>query len=859
MKKCIRNIVILVFALLLISCSENKNDVNDQTELPVSFDGDASIEVGSPFAGIAFHHSSALPQRISFYYPVANSIDASTDFWHRDTSYIMELGLITDGTEKEQIDSKNFAFQSTPYYVNFSKDYPDKQIQISYHFAKSKPAFVLEIELINTSDAEHTFELYTGMITSLRTSHTFKHITNAQTQYDSSLQTLITRFDEKQTGKANLFISNVGEKASSFSTIKDSSDKSVTGVSGFFLNQELGNNFIGENVGQSPVARFVYSKKLSPGESLKVTQIIGTAKSEELSESVSYLRENYENEIAAYESSIENKIALSNSGTSCDSIIDHSILWAKAMLEANKHYLDGEFVPMPCPAEYNFYFTHDVLVSDLATVYYDLPRVRNDLLYIMKHAKDDFTIPHAYYWKDSLYMTEYADNDNWNNFWIIIVSASYLRHSGDSTLLKELYPYLTKSLENALKTLGDDFLMWSYRPDWWDIGKLYGAKTYMTALAYKAIQDYSYITAMIEQNTELLSLYDEMSRKMKTSLNNNLWSSNQNYLINYYEEAKPDTHYYIGSFLASYFGLLSEDRNRKQLQTAKSIMVDTAVGIYNAYPMDFHELGEYLGFSGNEAGDKYYYFNGGIWSQGNAWYALALIEAGKNKEAYEFVKNVMTVKGIMNGPNGQPAMYEVRNGNKQNPAMYGKVDKPTFMWAGAWYLYTLYHLQLIDELTWNVSFNPYILPNQNSMHYNITINGILVPVQVTGSGEMIQQICYDNLALPSSIIPLSIKHIDEINITMGMPETPILTKLNSALMTIHYKNNTLECNAKSFVGNKDYVEILSPLSIETILIDESTVENLVISNVNEDIRKITFSFKHTLERGHTIKVLFSEK
>ena len=61
--------------------------------------------------------------------------------------------------------------------------------------------------------------------------------------------------------------------------------------------------------------------------------------------------------------------------TSGDSIIDQSVFWAKAILEANAHYLDGEIVPMPCPAEYNFYFTHDVLKTDLAAVNFDTERV----------------------------------------------------------------------------------------------------------------------------------------------------------------------------------------------------------------------------------------------------------------------------------------------------------------------------------------------------------------------------------------------------------------------------------------------------------------------------------------------------
>ena len=76
---------------------------------------------------------------------------------------------------------------------------------------------------------------------------------------------------------------------------------------------------------------------------------------------------------------------------------------------------------------------------------------------------------------------------------------------------------------------------------------------------------------------------------------------------------------------------------------------------------------------------------------------------GKKDEAFGFIKNVMTLKGIMAGPNGQPAMYEVRNGNFNDPTVYGTVDKPQFLWAAGWYLYSLYHLFVVEENEWNIT------------------------------------------------------------------------------------------------------------------------------------------------------------
>ncbi|MFH1212514.1 MAG: hypothetical protein V1681_00340, partial [Candidatus Neomarinimicrobiota bacterium] len=84
----------LALTLTLISfsgCSSKSSIENN--ELAVTFKGDAKIEVGGPFVGAEFHHSYMIPQRISFFYPVANSIDRSQDYWKRDTSFVAEWFL----------------------------------------------------------------------------------------------------------------------------------------------------------------------------------------------------------------------------------------------------------------------------------------------------------------------------------------------------------------------------------------------------------------------------------------------------------------------------------------------------------------------------------------------------------------------------------------------------------------------------------------------------------------------------------------------------------------------------------------------------------------------------------------------
>jgi glycogen debranching enzyme len=155
------------------------------------------------------------------------------------------------------------------------------------------------------------------------------------------------------------------------------------------------------------------------------------------------------------------------------------------------------------------------------------------------------------------------------------------------------------------------------------------------------------------------------------AITDKLWLDDFQYLMNYYEDKTFDPHYYIGSLLAVHYNVIDTLKQKKLIETAGKKMLDPKVGIYCAYPMDFAGLIDYLKFSGNEAGAPYYYLNGGIWPQGNAWYALALIAVNRHREAANFLRETMTIKGIMTSPRGQPAMYEVRNANRNNPDEYG--------------------------------------------------------------------------------------------------------------------------------------------------------------------------------------------
>ena len=740
------------------------------------------MEVGGPFVGVEFHHSYMIPQRISFYYPVANSIDRSQDYWKRDTSFVAEWFLKIGDGPRESIGRKPVEFELTPYSVEFFDKESARDFGVMYRFCGEKPAMVVTYRIVNRLKKSAVFEFDTRLFTSIRTCHTFREIDRAVVQSDSAGMTIYTNFADADAQSAQVFVANAGEMPVAIAPEK--TDK--------------------------PSARFVYRRELAPGGTMRIVQIVGSAKQSEGRSVVDYLRKNYKQEIAGYEAAVLEKATKASLLQTGDAQTDHSIAWAKAVMEANAHYLDGEIVPMPCPAEYNFYFTHDVLVSDLAAVNFDLPRVRRDLDFIIRHADKDRIIPHAYYWKDGKYVTEYASSDNWNNFWFVQVAASYLRHSGDIEFIGKLYPFIGKSVERALLTKEADNLMWSFRPDWWDIGHNYGPRTYMTILAIKTLRDYNYISTVLGKNPEKVGEYAALTDTMQAALVKRLWNADMAYLINYHNDGSLDEHYYIGSLLAVHYGLLDAEKQNRLVQTAKTKLLDEKVGIYNAFPMDFERLGDFLKFVGNEAGAKYYYFNGGVWPQGNAWYAMALIANGEKQSAAEFIDRTMSLDGIMSGPNGQPAYYEVRNANKENPAEYGIVDKPQFLWAGAWYLNCLYQLYGVAENDWNISVDPFLARGQKNCRFTLFVNGQPVVVDIKGRGQAIRSIKYDGKAVYSAVFPVEMPTVKEVEFVLGAPKEPYLKSTNAILRKCEYKDRQLSMILNGIVSQKNETVVISP-------------------------------------------------
>jgi len=548
----------------------------------------------------------------------------------------------------------------------------------------------------------------------------------------------------------------------------------------------------------------------------------------------------YKKEVEEFEASVLHDVFDSGVFKTGDDYLDRSVRWSQAMLSVSKHYINGDIAPMPCPAEYNFYFTHDVLLTDLAAVKFDLPRVKNDLGFIIKRSSPEKIIPHAFYWKDTAYVTELADHDNWNNFWFIIVCAEYLKHSTDNSFTAKLFPYIEKSLTQALLTKGNDDLMWSIRPDWWDIGTRYGQRSYMTLLAIRALRSYIYVSSVLGKDDAKLVEYEQLSERMSKTLHEKLWSEKDGYLMSNTDPGVKDEHIYSGSLLAAHYGLLDSAQIRKTLVTADKNLVDPKVGVCVVSPMDFDKLGDFWHFAGNEVGAKYYYINGGIWPHANSWYALALIAGGMRDTAYRFIRNVMTINGIIDGPNGQPAMYEVRNANHEDPKTYGTIDKPQFMWAAGWYLYSLYSLFGVEDNEWNTTFSPYLKQDQKSVDFVLTMHNKKTNVSIHHSQKGF--VSADGRELHSYIVPAGMKTLAKISIGTGAVASPYVRTTNSILDSVSLLHNELHLCLRAFVGHRNETVVLSNRVPKEVLLNGKPVATKM--SMSDGVLKTVIQFTH---------------
>ncbi len=128
------DIIVLLLALFRVGDHAFATD-----QLAVSSYG-AQIEIGGIVAGLEFHKGYPLPSRISFYYPVANSVDLSSDYWKRYRSRLLALQIFS---ENNILKLNSLRFKAT--YTPFSASFTHSDVSISCTLGHS---FILMIRAL---------------------------------------------------------------------------------------------------------------------------------------------------------------------------------------------------------------------------------------------------------------------------------------------------------------------------------------------------------------------------------------------------------------------------------------------------------------------------------------------------------------------------------------------------------------------------------------------------------------------------------------------------------------------------------------------------------------------------------------
>jgi len=756
------------------------------------------IEVGGPLAGVEFHGSRPLPARISLYAPVANSIDLSTDYWQRGNSRPVRFAIGVDAGPLRAIGNEPWEYCLSPHMVRFERKDADLRYTITYEFGVRDVATAVIVEIANEGTTPHSVEFSASFALVLRSCQTYDRILPTRERVDQQRGAVLAEFNDPRLARPALVIQNVMGSPSAISI-----DRQATWVTDSL---------------PTPASTFVYKFPLPPHGSHKVVHLLGSSPQKNAPDCVGRLAKGWEKEtrdFARQVNAAQYSDAVFRSG---DSWTDSAVSFSRGLLAANRHWLNGTVVPMPCPAEYNFFFTHDVLLTDLSAIMFDAGRVKRDLLYLCTLAKNN-ELPHAYYWKDDGFKTEFCDTGNWNNLWIVLATAAYYRHTFDGQTAGRVHPLLTRALEKTL-TLRHGNVLHGSQPDWWDFGKAPGARAYLTILTIRALEEYVYLSSCLHKDLSRLPLYEQTVRQLRTGLIMELWDESASYLLNS-TPAGRDSHIYMGALLASVYDLLPGDKAARLVQTSRARLLDPAVGIRTVFPADFHTeaVKKFYGVKSNEAGDPFLYANGGIWYLGNAWYAWAVRSVGEIEGAFEFYRRTMTLDGILRSPRGQPALYEYRYADT-TAQEHGRVDKPSMMWSAGFCTGTAYRMSGIQDNVWNITVAGEAPQALQNVRAPLVYGGMKSLVR-SGKGSMLTRLLVDGKDIPSRILPRDAGSGKAIEVQMGPIRYPFLDSTNSVLESAHLdpQSRTMSIALSSYAGHPTTVKVFTPWLARSVSIN----------------------------------------
>lgn len=210
----------------------------------------------------------------------------------------------------------------------------------------------------------------------------------------------------------------------------------------------------------------------------------------------------------------------------------------------------------------------------------------------------------------------------------------YVKQSHDIEFLKENYMKIKKSMDWTAKQDKDKNILINefFGANWSETALKHGEIMFTNACYYKALKDFSALSAMIKEKANEKK-YAGMAEKLKKELNRKFW--NGSYYIDWIDSKKQDYFSSTGNVLAIAWGLADKKKSVKIQNFIKKNNLDRVPMMTNYPKYPFYKI-----FLINSIFGMPGYHNGLSWPWIGCFDAIAKYKIGMKKESKDELKRI---------------------------------------------------------------------------------------------------------------------------------------------------------------------------------------------------------------------------
>jgi glycogen debranching enzyme len=237
----------------------------------------------------------------------------------------------------------------------------------------------------------------------------------------------------------------------------------------------------------------------------------------------------------------------------------------------------------------------------------------------------------------------------------IILAGRYLRHSGDSTFIRESWPYIKKAIDFCYSTDTDGDLLienTNVGHGWEEGGQLYGSHTtlYLASCWAAALDEAAYMAKNLKLGAELQK-YAKDALAVKMIISNKFWNPQKNY---FYHGLMPDGSYKEDVSITAAIPLLFNQADHGKVKNVLPVLA--ASGFTSDWGCRIVE-------EGSPHFDPGGYHTGSVWPLFTGWTALAEFRSNNFLQGYShLMSNILIYKYW-----GLGFIEEVLNGETYEP------------------------------------------------------------------------------------------------------------------------------------------------------------------------------------------------